>query len=36
MVHVFSETDPGNGFTAIEAGLEDVYFHRLGAQAVTA
>jgi ABC-2 type transport system ATP-binding protein len=35
MVHVFSDTDPGNGFTPIEAGLEDVYFHRLGAQAVT-
>jgi ABC-2 type transport system ATP-binding protein len=34
MVHIFSDTDPGNGFTAIEAGLEDVYFHRLGAQAV--
>ena len=34
-VHVFSETDPGSGFTAIEAGLEDVYFHRLGAQAMT-
>ena len=31
VVHVFSETDPGNGFTPIEAGLEDVYFHRLGA-----
>ena len=36
MVHIFCETDPGNGFTPIEAGLEDVYFHRLGAQAVTA
>jgi ABC-2 type transport system ATP-binding protein len=36
MVHVFSDTDPGNGFTPIEAGLEDVYFHRLGAEAVTA
>jgi ABC-type multidrug transport system ATPase subunit len=35
MVHVFSETDPGDGFIAIEAGLEDVYFHRLGAQAMT-
>jgi ABC-2 type transport system ATP-binding protein len=36
MVHVFSDTDPGNGFTPIEAGLEDVYFHRLGAEAATA
>lgn len=36
MVHVFSDADPGNGFTPIEAGLEDVYFHRLGAEAATA
>jgi ABC-2 type transport system ATP-binding protein len=30
-VHVYSETDPGGGFAAAEAGLEDVYFHRIGA-----
>ncbi len=30
-VHVYSETDPGSGFAAAEAGLEDVYFHRIGA-----
>jgi ABC-type multidrug transport system ATPase subunit len=36
MVHVYSEASPGPGFTAVEAGLEDVYFHRLGAQAATA
>ncbi|RYD58006.1 MAG: ABC transporter ATP-binding protein [Sphingobacteriales bacterium] len=26
MVHIFSETDPGNGFVPEHAGLEDVYF----------
>jgi ABC-type multidrug transport system ATPase subunit len=26
VVHVLSDRDPGNGFTAAEAGLEDVYF----------
>jgi ABC-2 type transport system ATP-binding protein len=26
VVHVLSERDPGNGFTAAEAGLDDVYF----------
>jgi ABC-2 type transport system ATP-binding protein len=36
VVHVYSETDPGAAFTAMEAGLEDVYFHRLGAQAAAA
>jgi ABC-2 type transport system ATP-binding protein len=30
-VHVYSETDPGKGFAAADAGLEDVYFHRIGA-----
>jgi ABC-2 type transport system ATP-binding protein len=30
-VHVYSEIDPGSGFAAAEAGLEDVYFHRIGA-----
>ena len=29
VVHIFSDRDPGNGFTAIEAGLEDVYFSTL-------
>lgn len=33
MVHVYSESNPGPGFTAVDAGLEDVYFHRLGTQA---
>jgi ABC-2 type transport system ATP-binding protein len=36
MVHVYSEVNPGPGFTAVDAGLEDVYFHRLGAQAAAA
>src|ERR1700761_8545581 len=26
VIHIVSPTDPGNGFTPVEAGLEDVYF----------
>ncbi len=29
VLHVFAESDPGDGFEAIEPDLEDVYFHRL-------
>jgi ABC-2 type transport system ATP-binding protein len=29
VVHVLSDRDPGNGFTSVEAGLEDVYFSTL-------
>ena len=29
VLHVYDENDPGNGFAGIEAGLEDVYFHKL-------
>jgi ABC-type multidrug transport system ATPase subunit len=29
VVHVLSDTDPGNGFTALEGDLEDVYFAAL-------
>ncbi len=29
VVHILSEGDPGNGFTAAAAGLEDVYFSTL-------
>ena len=29
VVHILSDKDPGNGFSAIEAGLEDVYFSAL-------
>lgn len=29
-VHVYSETAPGDGFTAVEPTLEDVYLHRVG------
>ena len=29
VIHVLSDTDPGNGFTAVEGGLEDVYFTTL-------
>src|SRR5579862_2352037 len=30
VVHVYSEANPGDGFAAVDAGLEDVYFHRIG------
>ena len=29
IVHILSDSDPGDGFTAIEGGLEDVYFSTL-------
>ncbi len=29
VVHILSDQDPGNGFTAADAGLEDVYFSTL-------
>jgi ABC-type multidrug transport system ATPase subunit len=29
VVHVLSDTDPGNGFTPVDAGLQDVYFSTL-------
>ena len=29
VLHVYDENDPGNGFMAVEPGLEDVYFHKL-------
>lgn len=32
MVHVYAESDPGEGFAPVEAGLEDVYFRRLRQQ----
>jgi ABC-2 type transport system ATP-binding protein len=28
-IHILSDNDPGDGFTAVEAGLEDVYFSTL-------
>jgi ABC-type multidrug transport system ATPase subunit len=33
VVHVYSETPPGSEFAPVEAGLEDVYFHRVGSLA---
>ena len=37
VLHVYDENDPGDGFVAVEAGLEDVYFHKLSeAKAATA
>lgn len=37
VLHVYDENDPGDGFMAVEAGLEDVYFHKLSeAKAITA
>jgi ABC-2 type transport system ATP-binding protein len=29
VVHVLADVDPGNGFAAVDAGLEDVYFSTL-------
>jgi len=29
VLHAYDESDPGNGFTLVEPGLEDVYFHTL-------
>src|ERR1051325_9115190 len=29
VIHVLSDRDPGNGFSAVDAGLEDVYFSAL-------
>jgi hypothetical protein len=29
IVHVLSDSDPGAGFTAVDGGLEDVYFATL-------
>jgi ABC-type multidrug transport system ATPase subunit len=31
VVHILSDADPGNGFTSVEADLEDVYFSTLAA-----
>jgi ABC-type multidrug transport system ATPase subunit len=30
IVHVFSDSAPGDGFTPVEPSLEDVYLHRVG------
>ena len=30
IVHVYSDTPPGNGFSSVEPTLEDVYLHRVG------
>jgi ABC-type multidrug transport system ATPase subunit len=35
VVHVYAEQSPGDGFTPIEADLEDVYFHQLGLAGLT-
>jgi hypothetical protein len=29
VIHVLSDTHPGDGFTPVEGGLEDVYFSTL-------
>jgi ABC-type multidrug transport system ATPase subunit len=29
VLHVYAESDPGDGFVAVDPDLEDVYFHRL-------
>jgi hypothetical protein len=35
VVHVWGERAPDEGFAAVEPGLEDVYFHRVGGAAAT-
>ncbi len=32
VLHVYAESDPGDGFEAVEPDLEDVYFHRVAAE----
>ena len=32
IVHIYSESDPGDGFQPVEPTLEDVYFHELARQ----
>ena len=34
LIHVFSETNPGNGFTLVEPNLEDVFFSKINTQHV--
>jgi ABC-2 type transport system ATP-binding protein len=34
VVHVYSDSSPGDGFTSVEPLLEDVYMHRVGAVAL--
>lgn len=36
VVHVYSESSPGDGFTSVEPVLEDVYFYRVGEPALAA
>jgi ABC-2 type transport system ATP-binding protein len=36
VIHIHSETDPGDGFTLIEPDLEDVYFQQIGLSATKA
>ncbi|MCC6462092.1 MAG: ABC transporter ATP-binding protein [Saprospiraceae bacterium] len=34
IIHILSDTDPGDGFRHTEAGLEDVFFAKIGAEEV--
>ena len=34
MIHVYSDSRPGDGFAAVEPNLEDVYLHRVGIAAL--
>lgn len=36
VAHVYSESPPGTEFSSVDPDLEDVYFHRIGAQAAAA
>jgi hypothetical protein len=29
VIHILSDSDPGDGFASVEGGLEDVYFSTL-------
>jgi ABC-type multidrug transport system ATPase subunit len=33
VIHVWSESAPGDGFRSVEPALEDIYFHRVGSAA---
>jgi len=34
VIHVYSDSAPGDGFVAVEPNLEDVYLHRVGIAAL--
>jgi hypothetical protein len=34
VIHVYSDSTPGDGFVPVEPSLEDVYLHRVGTAAL--